>query len=104
MGGTELALLEVDWESVWSRSVAGDALPASLRELGYVCTSPLLQPHVVREYIFRLRQADVHTVVTLTENAPESLNQALSSSFAHATQVGTPSSVQFQKLTLINRS
>ena len=35
-GGSELALLEeenVDWESVWNRSVAGNALPASLRKL-----------------------------------------------------------------------
>ena len=35
-GGSELSLLEeenVDWERVWSRSVASDALPASLREL-----------------------------------------------------------------------
>ena len=37
----------------------------------------------------QLRQADVHTIVTLTDNAPQGLNQALSSSFAHATQVGT---------------
>jgi hypothetical protein len=34
LGGSELALLEeenVDWERVWSRGVAGDALPASLK-------------------------------------------------------------------------
>ena len=46
LGGSELPLLEeenVDWERVWNRSVAGDALPASLRELRYVCTPPLLQ-------------------------------------------------------------
>jgi len=68
--GGELASLEgenVDWERVWSRSVAGDALPASLREL---------------------RQVDVHTVITLTDNAPQGLNQALSSSFTHATKLG----------------
>ncbi|KAF8258886.1 hypothetical protein EI94DRAFT_1669339 [Lactarius quietus] len=66
----ELALLEgenVDWERVWSRSVAGDALPESLREL---------------------RKEDVHTVITLTDNAPQGLNQALSSSFTHATKLG----------------
>jgi len=44
--GSEFALLEenvpVDWERVWSRSVAGNALPSSLREL---------------------RQVDVHTCV-----------------------------------------
>ena len=36
LGGSELALLEeenVDWENVWNRSVAGIALPVSLREL-----------------------------------------------------------------------
>ena len=102
-GGSELALLEeenVDWESVWNRSVAGNALPASLRELR--CVSSLA--HVGRELIFQLRQADVHTIVTLTDNAPQGLNQALSSSFVHATQVGTPSSVQLYKLSLINQS
>ncbi|KAF8258689.1 hypothetical protein EI94DRAFT_1707764 [Lactarius quietus] len=34
--GSEVALLKeetVDWERVWGRSIAGDALPASLREL-----------------------------------------------------------------------
>jgi hypothetical protein len=34
--GGELALLEeenVDWEKIWSRSVVGDTLPSSLREL-----------------------------------------------------------------------
>ena len=43
LGRSELALLEeedVDWERVWSRSVAGDALPASLRELR--CVSMIL--------------------------------------------------------------
>ena len=37
--GDELALLEgekVDWEKIWNRSVMGDALPSSLRELRYV--------------------------------------------------------------------
>ena len=105
LGGNELALLEeenVDWESVWNRSVAGNALPASLRELR--CVSSLA--HVGRELIliFQLRQADVHTIVTLTDNAPQGLNQALSSSFVHATQVGTRSSVQLYKLSLINQS
>ena len=41
LGGRELALLEeenVDWESVWNRTVVGDELPASLRELRYVST------------------------------------------------------------------
>ncbi|KAN0127973.1 hypothetical protein V8E53_014227 [Lactarius tabidus] len=70
LGASEFALLEeenVDWERVWSRGVAGDALPASLREL---------------------RQADVHTIISLTDNAPQGLNQAFSSSFIHATQLG----------------
>ncbi|KAH9165965.1 hypothetical protein EDB89DRAFT_2076313 [Lactarius sanguifluus] len=51
----------VDWERIWSRSslAADDALPSSLRGL---------------------RQADVHTIITLTDNAPQGLNQALSSS------------------------
>jgi hypothetical protein len=40
--GCDLALLDeenVDWERVWNRSVAGDALPASLRELRCVSYS-----------------------------------------------------------------
>jgi hypothetical protein len=76
----------VDWERVWSRSVAGDALPESLRELRCVCYSSGSRRTGIH---FRLRQAEVHTIVTLTDNAPQGLNQALSSSFAHATQVGT---------------
>ncbi|KAI9451105.1 hypothetical protein BJY52DRAFT_1125436 [Lactarius psammicola] len=51
---------------IWSRSLAGDALPPSLKGL---------------------RQANVHTIITLTDNAPQGLNQALSS-FTHATQLG----------------
>ena len=43
----------------------------------------------------------MHTIVTPTDSVPQSLNQALSSSFVHATQIGTPSSVQFHKLGLI---
>jgi hypothetical protein len=87
--GSELALLDeenVDWESVWSRSVSGDALPVSLRELRCVFYSSSCRCTGVN---VRLRQADVHTIVTLTDNAPQGLNQALSSSFTHATQVGT---------------
>ncbi|KAN0127952.1 hypothetical protein V8E53_013574 [Lactarius tabidus] len=71
LGGGELVLSEeesVDWENVWSRSVAGDAFPASLREL---------------------RQVDVHTIVTLMDNAPQGLNQAFSSLFIHATQASS---------------
>jgi hypothetical protein len=52
LGESELALLEeknVDWERVWNGSVAGDALPASLRELRCVSTPAAL---VVREYMF----------------------------------------------------
>ncbi|KAI9436565.1 hypothetical protein H4582DRAFT_398424 [Lactarius indigo] len=57
----------VDWERIWSRGgLAGDALPSSLKGL---------------------RQADVHTIITLTDNAPQGLNHALSS-FTHATQLG----------------
>jgi hypothetical protein len=86
---SDLALLDeenVDWERVWSRDVAGDALPASLRELRCVYYSSGSHRTVIH---FRLRQAEVHTILTLTDNAPQGLNQALLSSFAHATQVGT---------------
>jgi hypothetical protein len=52
LGGSELALLKgenVDWERVWNRGVAGDALPASLRELRCVFTPPAC---VVCEFMF----------------------------------------------------
>ena len=52
LGGGELALLEeenVDWERVWSRSVAGDALPASLRELRCV-SIPTVPLRLLREF------------------------------------------------------
>ena len=82
LGGSELALLEeenVDWERVWNRSIAGDAWPASLRELRCVST---LSHVVVRELIFSIKaDACTYTIVTLTH--------ALSSSFSHTTQVGT---------------
>ena len=54
LGGSELALLEdenVDWERVWNRSVAGDDLPASLRELRCVSTPA---PVVVRDLFFSI--------------------------------------------------
>ena len=52
LGGSELALLEeenVDWERVWNRSVAGDALPASLRELRCV-SIPTVPLRLLREF------------------------------------------------------
>ncbi len=88
LGGTELAMLEeenVDWERIWSRSLAGDALPSSLR--GLRCGLPPTLVALRHGNFFRFRQADVHTIITLTDNAPQGLNQGLSS-FAHATQVG----------------
>ena len=54
LGGSELALLEqenVDWERVWNRSVASDALPlpASLRGLRYV-SIPTVPLRLLREF------------------------------------------------------
>jgi hypothetical protein len=72
LGGSKLVLLEeenVDWERVWSRSVAGDALPSSLKDLRCVP----IPPRVVWEF-FSLRQTGVHTIITLTDNAPQGLN------------------------------
>ena len=46
--GSELELLEeenVDWERIWSRSVAGDALPSSLGELRCVSTPHISASH-----------------------------------------------------------
>ena len=40
--GTDVAFLgeeDVDWERIWGRSLAGDALPSSLRGLRYVVYS-----------------------------------------------------------------
>lgn len=39
--------------------------------------------------LFRHRKQDVHTIVTLTDNAPQGLNESLSS-FPHATKVSPP--------------
>ena len=52
LGRSELALLEeenVDWKRLWSRSVAGDALPASLRELRCV-SIPTVPFRLLREF------------------------------------------------------
>ena len=46
--GSELELLEeenVDWERIWNRSVAGDALPSSLGELRCVSTPHISASH-----------------------------------------------------------
>ncbi|KAN0128639.1 hypothetical protein V8E53_013558, partial [Lactarius tabidus] len=59
---------DVDWARFWSRSVVGNALPANL--------------------FFDLRQADVHAILTLTDNAPQGLNKASPLSFICATQLG----------------
>ncbi|KAH9956315.1 hypothetical protein BGW80DRAFT_1466469 [Lactifluus volemus] len=56
----------VDWEKIWSRSPEGNILPLALRGL---------------------RRKDVHTITTLTDNAPQGLNKSLSS-FPHATKLG----------------
>ncbi|KAH9970274.1 hypothetical protein BGW80DRAFT_1461387 [Lactifluus volemus] len=55
----------VDWEKIWSGSPEGDVLPLALRGL---------------------RRKDVHTIITLTDNAPQGLNKSLSS-FPHATRL-----------------
>jgi len=66
----------VDWERVWSRSVKDNGVPPALRELGYIffgsfhwyCLTTLINS----------RRKDVHTIVTLTDNAPQGLNESLS--------------------------
>ena len=74
----------MDKESVWSRSVAGDALSASLRGLKYV--SRFFHSLLIQR--IRFVKADVHTVVTLMDNTSQDLNQAFSS-FTDGTKVRT---------------
>ncbi|KAN0127955.1 hypothetical protein V8E53_014209 [Lactarius tabidus] len=65
LGGNDLALLEeenMDWELFRSRSISGDAFPV-------------------------VEGKDLLTAVTVKDSAPQGLNQALCSSFAHVTQV-----------------
>ncbi|THH19213.1 hypothetical protein EW146_g1907 [Bondarzewia mesenterica] len=57
---------KVDWEDVWSRSVGENDLPLELQSL---------------------RPQDVHTVITLTDNAPQGLTNALNA-FPRATKLG----------------
>ncbi|KAI0250460.1 hypothetical protein BJV78DRAFT_1275785 [Lactifluus subvellereus] len=69
--GVDVGLTEnVDWERIWSRSLEGDVLPLALRELSG-------------------RKEDVHTIITLSDNAPQGLNESLSF-FSHATKVLRP--------------
>ena len=86
--GVEVGLTEtVDWEKIWSRSPEGDVLPLALRGLRYEhtvfhssCCAITLSSH---------RRKDVHTIITLTDNAPQGLNKSLSA-FPHATKVRSP--------------
>ncbi|KAI0299478.1 hypothetical protein BC826DRAFT_1117045, partial [Russula brevipes] len=57
---------DVDWEKVWGRSMKDNVVPPALRGLG---------------------KRDVHTIVTLTDGAPQGLNESLSS-FPLATKLG----------------
>ncbi|KAI0265603.1 hypothetical protein BC834DRAFT_924224 [Gloeopeniophorella convolvens] len=66
--GSDVALEgNMDWEKLWSRGLEGDALPPALRKLN--------------------RKDDVHTIISLTDNAPQGFNQALSS-FHNANKLG----------------
>ena len=70
-------------ESVWSRRVAGDALPASLREVRCTSTTPTALRSFRGVFV-----SDKRTCIRSSPNAPQGLNQALSSSFSLATQAG----------------
>ncbi|KAH9979676.1 hypothetical protein BJV74DRAFT_780156 [Russula compacta] len=65
-GGEDGLTEDVDWDKVWSRSLNGDVVLPALRELG---------------------KEDVHTIITLTDNAPQGLNESFSS-FPLATKLG----------------
>jgi hypothetical protein len=98
LGGSELALLEenVDWERIWSRSAAGDALPASLRELRCVCTPPA---RVVREFISI--KTGGHTHDRFPDRQRSSRSQSSIVIVVCACDPGwCPSPVQFYKLSL----
>ncbi|KAF8495724.1 hypothetical protein F5888DRAFT_1615424 [Russula emetica] len=65
--GGEVELKEdVEWEKIWGRRTEGDVIPPALEGLG---------------------KNDVHTIITLTDNAPQGLNDSLSS-FPLATKLG----------------
>jgi hypothetical protein len=85
--GVEVGLTEsVDWEKIWSRSPEGNVLPLALRELRRVRS--FYSSHWAIALTSH-RKEDVHTIITLTDNAPQGLNESLSS-FPHATKVRPP--------------
>jgi hypothetical protein len=63
---------DVEWERIWRPRPEGNVVPPALEGL---------------------RKKDVHTIITLTDNAPQGLNDSLSN-FPLATKVG-PSFIPF---------
>ncbi|KAN0114252.1 hypothetical protein V8E52_006902 [Russula decolorans] len=57
---------DMEWEKIWGRRTESDVIPPALEGLG---------------------KNDVHTIITLTDNAPQGLNDSLSS-FPLATKLG----------------
>jgi hypothetical protein len=88
-GGEDGLTEGVDWDRVWSRSLNGDVVPPALRELGCVCclSCPLARLVISITILIYSRKGDVHTIITLTDNAPQGLNESFSS-FPLATKVG----------------
>ncbi|KAH9954522.1 hypothetical protein BGW80DRAFT_1400916 [Lactifluus volemus] len=74
-GKEEEVQRSVDWEKIWSHSPKGDVLPLTLQGASLLPLVPL--------------RKEVHTIITLTDNAPQGLNKLLSS-FPHATKVHSP--------------
>ena len=68
-----------------------------LRRLKYVSGSPMHSLIIQR---IRFGKADVHTVVTLTDNASQGVNEAFSSFFTDGTQV--PSASKARPLCVFN--
>jgi hypothetical protein len=78
---------DVEWERIWRLPrPEGNVVPPALEGLRWVrsfCCSLLVTPH----HSTGPRKKDVHTIITLTDNAPQGLNDSLSS-FPLATKVG----------------
>jgi hypothetical protein len=80
----------VDWEAIWNRSLRGNDVPPALRGVRCVhCLSIARSSHrnpYTTTGHFVPRKQDLHTIITLTDNAPQGLNESLSA-FPLATKV-----------------
>lgn len=76
----------VDWEDVWARSggETAEASPEELAQLQYV--TPFVIMYNVSSEMHKCRADDVHTILYLSDSAPEGLTRSLRN-FPRATKV-----------------